>query len=315
VGKFLVTRLWQSAITLLLASIVVFIGVRQLPGDPAIAMAGEDASPQRLAELRRQLGMDEPIVVQYARMAAGFLRGDWGRSTRTGAPVTGMVADTLPVTLALALYATLIAVAVGVVLGVVAERFRGRWPEWLANGTVLVWLSVPNFWLGLLGILLFAVTLGWLPASGLRGGNLLLAIRDLTLPALVLSTGIAAAIMRQTRSSMIATMRTDYVRTARAKGLPSGRVLLSYGLRNSLIVVVTIVGLQFGGLITGAVVTERVFALPGFGKLILDSVFTRDYPVIQAVVLITTTAYVVINLGVDVLYSIINPRIRTGAQT
>jgi peptide/nickel transport system permease protein len=225
------------------------------------------------------------------------------------------VADTLPVTLALALYATLIAVAVGVVLGVVAERFRGRWPEWLANGTVLVWLSVPNFWLGLLGILLFAVTLGWLPASGLRGGNLLLAIRDLTLPALVLSTGIAAAIMRQTRSSMIATMRTDYVRTARAKGLPSGRVLLSYGLRNSLIVVVTIVGLQFGGLITGAVVTERVFALPGFGKLILDSVFTRDYPVIQAVVLITTTAYVVINLGVDVLYSIINPRIRTGAQT
>ncbi len=314
--RYLLTRLWQSAITLVLASLVVFVGVRQLPGDPALAMAGEEASPQRLMEIRTQLGLDEPIAAQYVTFVGNMLRGDFGASTRTGTPVTDLIATTLPVTLWLAAYALVVAVIVGILLGVVAERFRGRWPEWVANGFALIGLSVPNFWLGILAILYLAVTLKLFPASGYVPieTNPLLGLYHLTLPAIILGTSLAAVIMRQTRASMIETMKTDYVRTARAKGLGRSRVLFRYGLRNSLIVVVTIVGLQLGGLISGAVVTERIFALPGFGKLTLDAVFTRDYPVIQAVVLIITVGYIVVNLAVDILYSVINPRIRVGGS-
>jgi len=314
--RYLLTRLWQSAITLILASLVVFIGVRQLPGDPALAMAGEEASPERLAEIRTQLGLDDSLLTQYVNFVGNMLRGDFGFSTRTGTPVTDLIGTTLPVTLWLSAYALVVAIVIGIVLGVIAERFRGKWPEWIANAFALIGLSVPNFWLGILAILYLAVTLGWFPASGYvpMAEDPLGAVYHLTLPALILGTGLAAVIMRQTRASMIETMKMDYVRTARAKGLGRGRVLASYGLRNSLIVVVTIVGLQLGGLISGAVVTERIFALPGFGKLTLDAVFTRDYPVIQAVVLIITVGYIIINLAVDILYSVINPKIRVGGS-
>jgi peptide/nickel transport system permease protein len=314
--RYLLTRLWQSAITLILASLVVFIGVRQLPGDPALAMAGEEASPERLAEIRTQLGLDDSLLTQYVNFIGNMLRGDFGQSTRTGTPVTDLIGTTLPVTLWLSAYALVVAIVIGIVLGVIAERFRGKWPEWIANAFALIGLSVPNFWLGILAILYLAVTLGWFPASGYvpMAEDPLGALYHLTLPALILGTGLAAVIMRQTRASMIETMKMDYVRTARAKGLGRGRVLASYGLRNSLIVVVTIVGLQLGGLISGAVVTERIFALPGFGKLTLDAVFTRDYPVIQAVVLIITVGYIIINLAVDILYSVINPKIRVGGS-
>ncbi|MFJ7748844.1 ABC transporter permease [Arthrobacter sp. NPDC097144] len=314
--RYLGTRLWQSALTLVLASLVIFFGVRQLPGDPALAMAGEEATPEQVEAVREQLGLNESVITQYGKFIGNMFRGDFGTSTRTGTAVTDLIATTLPVTLWLSAYAIAVAVIVGILFGVIAERFRGRWPEWAANGFALIGLSVPNFWLGILAILYLAVTLGWFPASGyvditddpLRG------IYYLTLPALILGTGLAAVIMRQTRASMIETMNTDYVRTARAKGLGRGRVLMRYGLRNSLIVVVTIVGLQLGGLISGAVVTERIFALPGFGKLTLDAVFTRDYPVIQAVVLIITVSYILINLAVDILYSLVNPRIRVGGS-
>jgi peptide/nickel transport system permease protein len=315
--RYLLTRLWQSAVTLVLASVVVFLGVRQLPGDPALALAGEEASPAQVAAIRADLGLDDSLVVQYLRFAGAFLRGDLGQSTRTGTPVTDLIGATLPVTLWLALYAIVVAVVVGVALGVVAERWRGRWPEWMANAAALVGLSVPNFWLGILAILWLAVGLGLFPASGYVpvSDDPWQALVHLTLPALILGTSLAAVIMRQTRASMIETMTTDYVRTARAKGLGRGRVLLRYGLRNSMIVVVTIVGLQLGGLISGAVVTERIFALPGFGKLTLDAVFTRDYPVVQAVVLVITLGYILINLVVDVLYSVLNPRIRVGGAS
>ena len=314
--RYFGTRLWQSALTLVLASLVIFIGVRQLPGDPALAMAGEEASPEQVEAVREQLGLNESLVTQYLKFLGNMFRGDFGESTRTGTPVTDLIATTLPVTLWLSAYAIVVAVVIGILFGVIAERFRGRWPEWMANGFALVGLSVPNFWLGILAILYLAVALGWFPASGYVEvtENPLKGIYYLTLPALILGTGLAAVIMRQTRASMIEAMSTDYVRTARAKGLGPGRVLMRYGLRNSLIVVVTIVGLQLGGLISGAVVTERIFALPGFGKLTLDAVFTRDYPVIQAVVLIITVAYIVINLAVDLLYSLINPRIRVGGS-
>ncbi|MFD1722102.1 ABC transporter permease [Amnibacterium endophyticum] len=316
--RYLLTRLWQSALTLVLASLVVFIGVRALPGDPALALAGEEATPARLAAVRAELGLDQPLVVQYLRFAGEFLTGHLGRSTRTGTPVGQLIGATLPVTIWLALYAVVVAVVVGIAFGVLAERYRGRWPEWVANAAALLGLSVPSFWLGILAILWLAVGLRLFPASGYvpMSTDPVRSLYHLTLPAVILGIGLAAVIMRQTRASMIETMQTDFVRTARAKGLSRSRVLLRYGLRNSLIVVITIVGLQLGGLISGAVVTESIFALPGFGKLTLDSVFTRDYPVIQAVVLIITFGYVVINLAVDVLYSVANPRVRvTGATS
>ncbi len=314
--RYIFTRFWQSAVTLILASLVIFIGVRQLPGDPALAMAGEEATPERLEAIRQQLGLDQPLISQYFSFISSILRGDLGVSTRTGIPVTDLVATTLPVTLWLASYALIVAIVIGIVLGVVAERFRGRFLEWVANGFALIGLSVPNFWLGILAILYLSVSLGLFPASGYvpMTQNPLDSIYHLTLPAFILGTSLAAVIMRQTRASMIETMKTDYVRTARAKGLGRGRVLVRYGMRNSLIVVVTIVGLQLGGLISGAVVTEKIFALPGFGKLTLDAVFTRDYPVIQAVVLIITVGYIVINLAVDILYSVIDPKIRVGGN-
>lgn len=314
--KFVLTKLTHAVITFVLAAIVIFFGVRALPGDPAQAMAGEEATPEQVAALRADLGLDEPLLAQFGVFLKSIVTWDLGDSTRTGIPVTDMIASTLPVTLWLALYAIVVAVLVGVVLGMIAERYRGRAPETASNIAALIGLSVPNFWLGLLAILVLAVGLGWFPASGyvdiledpIRG------IYHLTLPAVILGTALAAVITRQTRASMIETMATDYVRTARAKGLGRARILLRYGLRNSLIVLVTIIGLQLGALISGAVVTEQIFALPGIGKLTLDAVFTRDYPVIQAVVLVITMAYILINLAVDILYSLINPRIRVSGS-
>jgi peptide/nickel transport system permease protein len=314
VSRYLLTRLGQGLITLVLASIVVFLGVRALPGDPARALAGEEASPEAVAALRAQLGLDEPVVVQYTRFLGNALSGDLGASVRTGTPVTELIATTLPVTAWLSLYAIVIAVVVGMAAGALAAVNRGRWPDLAVGGVSLLSLSVPNFWLGLLAILYLAVGLGWFPASGYVAVSEepLRALWHLTLPALILGTGLAAIVMRQTRASMIDALTADYVRTARAKGSSRTTVVIRYAMRNSLIVVVTIVGLQLGGLISGAVVTERIFGLPGFGKLTLDSVFSRDYPVIQGVVLVVTLAYILINLAVDVLYSVIDPRIRVG---
>ncbi|MEU7145663.1 ABC transporter permease [Nocardia sp. NPDC046473] len=309
-------RLWQSAVTLVLASIVIFIGVRALPGDPATVMAGEQADPAAIAAVRAELGLDRSLPVQYFEFVWHALTGDFGRSIRTGTPVIDMIGTTLPVTVQLAVYAMIIAVLAGVIGGVIAAVYRGRWPEWVANGFSLAALSVPTFWVGILSVLYLSVHLNWFPASGyvspfehpLRG------LYFLTLPAIILGLAHAAVVQRQTRSSMVETLTADFVRTARAKGLGRGAVIFRFGLRNSLIVVTTIVGLQLGGLIAGAVVTERIFSLPGMGKLTLDSVFTRDYPVIQAVILVIAAAYIVINLLVDVLYTVIDPRVRVSGR-
>lgn len=310
-------RLWQSALTLVLASVVVFIGVRLLPGDPATAMAGEEADPAAIAAVKARLGLDQPIVVQYVKFVGNALGGDFGDSVRTGTPVREMIGATLPVTVQLAVYAMLVAVLAGMAFGVVAAVFRGRWPEWLANTFSLFALSVPTFWLGILAVLYLAVQLGWFPASGYVSpfDQPLKGIYYLTLPAVILGMTHAAVVQRQTRASMVETLTADFVRTARAKGLSRRAVVFRYGLRNSLIVVTTIVGLQLGGLIAGAVVTERIFGLPGIGKLTLDSVFTRDYPVIQAVVLVITFAYIAINLVVDLLYTVIDPRVRVSGRS
>ncbi len=313
---YLVERAWHSAVTLLLATVVVFLGVRALPGDPALALAGEDRTPEALAAIRSEYGLDQSLPVQFWRFVTHAVQGDLGTSIRTGATVRSMLGTALPVTIELAILAILIATVLGVGAGVLAALRRGRPSEWVANAFALLGLSVPHFWLGLIAILYLAVATGLFPASGFvplledPGANL----HHLVLPSVILGAGLAAIIMRQTRSAMLDNLSADFVRTARAKGLPPRTVVGRHALRNSLLVVVTIVGLQLGGLISGAVVTEQIFGLPGFGKMTIDAVFQRDYPVLQGVTLVTATAYIVINFAVDLLYSFIDPRVRVGGD-
>jgi peptide/nickel transport system permease protein len=312
--RYLIPRLIESVVTFVLVTIVVFIGVRALPGDPARALAGEESDPDALAAVRHSFGLDQPIPVQYVKYVGNALRGDLGTSSRTGLPVAESIGHAIPVTLQLSIFAIAIAALIGIVAGVVAAVRRRGPAEWAANSVALIGLSVPNFWLGLMGVLVFAIAWPILPASGFVSvfDDPVESFRHLLMPALVLGSGLAAVIMRQTRSAMIEAMGMDYVRTAKAKGLGGAQVVFGHALRNSLIVVTTIVGLQLGVLISGAVVTEQIFVLPGFGKLTIDAVFTRDYPMIQGVVLVTATAYILINLLVDMLYSVIDPRIRVG---
>ncbi|WP_117211731.1 ABC transporter permease [Allorhizocola rhizosphaerae] len=313
-SRYVLRRVVESAVTLILATIVVFAGIRALPGDPARTLAGEESDPATLAAIRATYGLDEPLPVQYLRYVQKAATGDLGRSPRTGLPVAESIGHALPVTLQLAVFAIAIAVLMGIGTGVVAAVRRRRPAEWGANAIALLGLSVPNFWFGQMAILALAIAYPLLPASGFVSvfEDPVESFRHLLMPATVLGTGLAAIIMRQTRSAMLDALTADYVRTARAKGLSSAQVVLGHALRNSLIVVITVVGLQLGALISGAVVTEQLFVLPGFGKLTIDAVFTRDYPMIQGVVLVTATAYIVINLVVDLLYSVIDPRIRVG---
>jgi peptide/nickel transport system permease protein len=313
-GRYLLRRLAESVITLFLASIVVFLGIRALPGDPARTLAGEESDPVAVAEVRASYGFDQPLPVQYGRYMSKAFQGDLGKSARTGLPVSDTIASALPVTLELAFLAMLVALIIGLSTGVIAAVRRRGPLEWGSNTVALLGLSIPNFWFGQMAILLFAISLGVLPASGFVPflDDPLDNLRRMIMPAVVLGSALAAVIMRQTRSAMLESLTADYVRTARAKGLSSFQVIIGHALRNSLIVVTTIVGLQLGIFISGAVVTESIFVLPGFGKLTLDAVFTRDYAVIQGVVLITAAAYIGLNLLVDLLYSVIDPRIRVG---
>ncbi|GAB2827269.1 ABC transporter permease [Actinoallomurus bryophytorum] len=309
---FILRRLGAAAIVLFLGSVLVFLGVRALPGDPAVVLAGNEASPSAIAAIRHDYGLDQPLPVQYGRWAGKALQGDFGKSTQDLIPVGHILGERLPVTIELSLLAMIVAVGVGVTAGVIAATRRGKLADYVATGFGLVGLSVPHFWLGILGILLFSVKLHWLPASGYvpftgdPGGNL----ERMLLPALVLGTGFAAVLMRQTRSAMLDSLSADYVRTARSKGLAERSVVGVHALRNSLTTVVTVLGLQLGALISGAVVTEQIFVIPGFGKLTVDAVATRNYPVIQAVVLVTVVGYIAVNLLVDIAYALLNPRVR-----
>ncbi len=309
---YLLRRAGASVIVLVISSMLVFAGIRALPGDPALALAGESKTPQALHAIRVKYGLDHSVVVQYLHWMSHVIRGDLGTSAQTGLSVTSTIAARLPVTLELAFLSLLVAVAIGVSAGVLAAVRRGSAADHASSTVALAGLSVPHFWLGLMLILLFSITLSVLPASGFVpfAADPLDNLRHMVLPALVLGTGFAAVIFRQTRAAMLESLSADYVRTARAKGLSERSVVGSHALRNGILTVVTIIGLQLGLLISGAVVTEQVFVLPGFGKLTLDAVLQRDYPVIEGVVLVTTVGYVVVNLIVDVLYSVLNPRIR-----
>ncbi|RPH76566.1 MAG: ABC transporter permease [Candidatus Rokuibacteriota bacterium] len=315
--EFLVRRAFVSAVTLLIISLIVFTGVRMIPGDPARVLAGTEADEAGIDEIREKYGLNAPLPVQYLRWLGLAATGDLGESIRTRTAVTSMIAGKLPITIELTCLSLLVALSIAVPAGVLAAVRRNTVWDVLASGVSLCGVSIPNFWLGIMLILLVSVRFGWLPASGFVPfvedpvGNL----QRMVMPALVLGTGLAAVLMRQTRNAMIEVLSADYVRTARAKGLAQRAVVVRHALRNGLIPVVTILGLQMGALMGGAVVTEQIFVLPGFGRLIVEAVFTRDYPVVQGVVLITAASYVLINLAVDVSYSVLNPRIRIRGAT
>jgi peptide/nickel transport system permease protein len=283
-----------------------------LPGDPAIVLAGEDRDPTVVAYLRAKMHLDEPLPVRYLYWIKGVLHGDLGESLRMQKPVLELILEKLPVTLELAAIAIVIALAIGIPAGIVSAVKRNTAWDYGANAVALWGLSTPNFWLGIMMILLFSVTLGWLPASGFVSPfeNLKANLAALIMPAFVLGNAIAAVLMRHTRSAMLQVLSSDYVRTARAKGLPERGVVMKHALRNALIPVITLGALELGTLLSGAVLTEQVFTIPGFGKLIVDAVFNRDYAVVQGVVLFTATAYILLNLLADIAYVVVNPQIR-----
>jgi len=311
---FIVRRVAIIVPTLLFVTILIF-GLQQLlPGDPAVVLAGEERDPNVVAYLREKLHLDEPLPVRYFYWIKGVVRGDLGDSLRMQKPVSELILEKLPVTLELAGFAIVIALLIGIPAGIVSAVKRGTAWDYGANVVALWGLSTPNFWLGIMLILLFSVTLGWLPASGFVSPfeDWRANVASLIMPAFVLGNAIAAVLMRHTRSAMLQVLSSDYVRTARAKGLPETSVVLKHALRNALIPVITLGALELGTLLSGAVLTEQVFSIPGFGKLIVDAVFNRDYAVVQGVVLFTATAYIVLNLIADILYVIVNPRIRFG---
>jgi len=275
-------------------------------------LAGEERDPAVLEQIRAELKLDQPLVLQYLHWIGNVVQGDLGFSWRIREPVTNLVATKLPVTLQLAAMAFAIAVVIGVPLGVLSAVKKNSFWDYLANGMGLAGLSTPNFWLGIMLILLISVKLGWLPPSGYvpLAEDWRQSLATTIMPAFVLGTGIAAVFMRHTRSAMLTALEQDYVRTARAKGLSEFIVVARHALRNALVPVVTLGALELGTLLSGAVLTEQVFSIPGFGKLIVDAVFNRDYPVVQGVVLVTATVYILLNLAADVLYVLINPRMR-----
>jgi peptide/nickel transport system permease protein len=311
--RFIGWRLVLAVPTLVLVTLFVFSMQKLLPGDPLLTLAGEERDPQVLDYLRAKYRLDDPIPVQYLAWVGGVLTGDLGMSLKTDQPVLHLIGQKLPITIELAAFSILVALAVGIPTGIIAAVRKGEALDYAANVVALSGVSIPNFWLGVVLILIFAVELNWLPASGFvpltedLGANL----QSMILPSLVLGTGLAATLMRHTRSAMLAVLRSDYIRTARAKGLLPPAVILKHAFRNALVPIVTLTTLLFGELIGGAVLTEQVFGIPGFGKLIVDAVFNRDYAVVQGVVLCVAVGFILLNLLADVLYVLINPRLRT----
>jgi peptide/nickel transport system permease protein len=301
---YLLRRLLLTVPVLLGVTFIVFAMVRLTPGDPAQVIAGEQATRETVEAVRRSLGLDQPILVQYVRFVGDLVRGDMGRSTRSQRPVLQELADRFPSTVELTLAGMLVASVIGLGAGVVSATRRNRWPDTLSMVLALGGVSMPVFWLGLMLILLFSVKLGWLPPVG-RG-----SLTQLILPAITLGAASAAILARMTRSSLMEVLGQDWVMTARAKGLAERFVIYKHALKNAMIPVVTVMGLQFGTLLSGAVLTETVFAWPGIGRLIVESILARDYPVVQGAVLLTALSFVFVNLVVDLLYSVLDPRIR-----
>jgi peptide/nickel transport system permease protein len=309
---FIIRRLITAIPTLLIVTVMVFVIQRMLPGDPALVLAGEDRSPAVIEYIREQYRLNDPLPVQYFAWLGQVVQGNLGQSIRTNQSVTELILEKLPVTIELALLSMLVALLIAIPAGVIAAVRKNSLFDYVGTLFALSGLSIPNFWLGIMMILLISVQWRLLPASGFvpLEQDPVENLRRMIMPAIVLGTGLAAVLMRQMRSSMLEVLSQDYIRTAHAKGLGSSLVVLRHALRNALIPIITLIGLQMGALLSGAVLTEQVFTIPGFGKLVVDAVFNRDYAVVQGIVLFTAAAYIFINLLVDILYALLNPRIQ-----
>jgi peptide/nickel transport system permease protein len=310
--SYIAKRLLVAIPTLLIISVFVFSLQKLLPGDPVLAMAGEERDPQVIEYLREKYRLNDPVPVQYVHWLGSALQGDLGISLRTNLPVLTLVGQKLPVTIQLAIMSMIFAFAIGIPMGILAAVKKNTALDYIANVVALSGLSIPNFWLGIMLILLISVNLGWLPASGYRPffEDPLNSIKTMLMPAFVLGNALAATLMRHTRSAMLSVLSADYIRTARAKGLSERSVVLEHSFRNAVLPIVTLSALLFGELLAGAVLTEQIFTIPGFGKLIVDAVFTRDYAVVQGVVLCTAIGFILMNLLADILYVVLNPRMR-----
>jgi ABC-type dipeptide/oligopeptide/nickel transport system permease component len=302
--RYLIRRVLLTIPVLLGVATLVFSLIHLVPGDPAQAMMGDGAAPQDVAELRKTLGLDQPLLTQYATFLRRALQGDLGKSFRTGQPVTQMVAERIPATAELAVAAMLVAIVIAIPLGVVAAVKRGTAADYGAMTFALAGVSIPNFWLGPLLAIVFAVEHGWLPVSG-RG-----TLAHLVLPAISLGLALAAILARMTRASLLEELNELYVRAARARGVSRPAAIATHALRNSMIPLLTIVALQFGAVLTGAVITETIFAWPGIGRLLIQSIGFRDYPMVQGCILLIAVTYVTVNLVTDLMYGVLDPRIR-----
>jgi peptide/nickel transport system permease protein len=302
--RFTVRRLLLTLPVLLGVATLVFALLHLVPGDPALVMLGEAAATSDVDALRTRLGLDQPLTTQYVQFVTGLAQGDFGTSFRYGTPVFGEIAQRLPATLALAMAAMGVAMLIAIPLGILGALYQGRAIDHAAMTVSLVGISMPNFWLGPLLAIVFAVMLGWLPVSGIGDW------RHLVLPAVTLGAGLAAILARMTRASLIEELRELYVLAARARGLSASRAVLVHALRNSLIPVVTILGLQFGAVLTGTIITETIFAWPGVGRLLIQAINFRDYPLVQGCILFIALTYVLVNLVVDLTYGWLDPRIR-----
>jgi peptide/nickel transport system permease protein len=313
---YVVRRLVQVVPVLLFASLVVFLMVYLVPGDPVLAVLGGEARPEQVEAMRKQMGLDRPLVVQYGRWLGRVAQGDLGVSFINSYPVWSLIGLKLPATLALAAGALTVTLLISLPLGILAAVRQGSWVDRLAVGFTALGLSVPTFWLGVLLVLLFSLRLQWLPASGYVPlfTRPALSLQHLLMPSVTLGIAIAAILTRFVRTAMLEVIRQDYVRTARAKGLPEGRVVIRHALKNAFIPVLTVIALQVGNLLGGAVITESIFDYPGVGQLILYAVTTKDYTVVQGTLLLLVFAFVLINLLTDVAYAILDPRVRYGGE-
>jgi peptide/nickel transport system permease protein len=310
-NRYLAGRLLQLVPLLWAVITVVFVLVRMVPGDPSLIMLGVEATDEQRDAFRARLGLDQPLPVQYGLYLGRILQGDLGRSIFYRREVADLIADTIPATLELAFASLVLAVLVAIPLGTIAALYRGGALDWLSSMFAVGGAALPSFWLGLMMILLFAVWLGWLPPSGREGPPWTLeGLRHLALPALTLALALMASTTRLTRAAMLEVLNDDYVRTARAKGLSDPVVVVRHALRNALIPIVTNIGLQVGGLLGGALLVETVFAWPGLGRLGVDALLRRDFPLIQGVVVGTVAAFALVNLVVDLLYAVLDPRVR-----
>ncbi len=303
-GRFLITRLIESAVTLVLVAIVVFLAVRLTPGDPAELLLPRGASPEQIAQLRDRWGLDDPLPVQLAAYLRNLSHGDLGQSLTYRQPVKEIIIDRLPATLELATASMLLAIVIAIPLGIVAALRPGSPVDSGIMVATLATQSVPSFWLGVQLILIFSLSLGWLPSAGSEG------LRYLILPAITLAADSTALFTRVVRTEMVRALRQDYVRTAHAKGLRRSTVMRRHAFRNAANPLVTVIGLRFGALLGGAVITETIFAWPGIGRLAIQSVAARDYPLIQGIVLVAAAVFIAIHLLIDLLYAYLDPRVR-----